>query len=87
MNTTRGGQVLNGESVYGLDVALQRRPDLPSFLATVAGRPDLRAMEGARFKRSNQGQELRTTGTARASRVRLELETTRASIESEVRSL
>ena len=35
----------------------------------------------------NQGQELRATGTARASRVRLELETTRASIESEVRSL
>jgi cobalt-zinc-cadmium efflux system outer membrane protein len=35
----------------------------------------------------NQGQELRTTGTARVSRVRLELETTRASIESEVRSL
>ncbi len=36
---------------------------------------------------SNQGQELRATGTARASRMRLELETTRASIESEVRSL
>ena len=35
----------------------------------------------------NQGQELRATGTARASRVRLELETTRASIESAVRSL
>jgi cobalt-zinc-cadmium efflux system outer membrane protein len=35
----------------------------------------------------NQGQELRATGTARASRVRLELETTRALIESEVRSL
>ena len=35
----------------------------------------------------NQGQELRATGTARASRVRLELETTRTSIESEVRSL
>ena len=35
----------------------------------------------------NSGQELRTTGTARVSRVRLELETTRASIESEVRSL
>ncbi len=34
-----------------------------------------------------QGQELRAAGTARASRVRLELETTRASIESEVRSL
>jgi cobalt-zinc-cadmium efflux system outer membrane protein len=36
---------------------------------------------------SGQGQELRRTGTARASRVRLELETTRASLESEVRSL
>jgi outer membrane protein, heavy metal efflux system len=35
----------------------------------------------------NQGQELRATGTARASRVRLELATTRASIESEVQSL
>jgi cobalt-zinc-cadmium efflux system outer membrane protein len=35
----------------------------------------------------NQGQELRAIGTARASRVRLERETTRASIESEVRSL
>jgi cobalt-zinc-cadmium efflux system outer membrane protein len=35
----------------------------------------------------NHGQELRATGTARASRVRLELETTRASLETEVRSL
>lgn len=35
----------------------------------------------------SQGQELRTTGTARASRLRLELETTRVAIESEVRSL
>jgi outer membrane protein, heavy metal efflux system len=35
---------------------------------------------------SNQGQELRTTGAARASRERIELDTTRASIESEVRS-
>jgi cobalt-zinc-cadmium efflux system outer membrane protein len=34
----------------------------------------------------NLGQGLRATGTARASRLRLELETTRASIESEVRS-
>jgi cobalt-zinc-cadmium efflux system outer membrane protein len=35
----------------------------------------------------NHGQELRATGVARASRARLELDTTRASIESEVRSL
>jgi cobalt-zinc-cadmium efflux system outer membrane protein len=36
---------------------------------------------------SSKGQELRATGAARATRARLELETTRASIESEVRSL
>ena len=35
----------------------------------------------------NQGQELRATGAARASRLRLELETSRAAIESEIRSL
>ena len=35
----------------------------------------------------NQGQELRATGTARASRLRMELDTSRAAIESEVRSL
>jgi cobalt-zinc-cadmium efflux system outer membrane protein len=35
----------------------------------------------------SQGQELRATATARASRTRLEMDTTRASIESEVRSL
>jgi cobalt-zinc-cadmium efflux system outer membrane protein len=35
----------------------------------------------------SQGQELRATGAARASRLRLELETSRASIESELRSL
>ena len=35
----------------------------------------------------SQGQELRATGSARASRLRLELETTRTVIESEVRAL
>ena len=35
----------------------------------------------------SQGQELRATGGARASRLRLELDTTRAVVESEVRSL
>ena len=35
----------------------------------------------------SQGQELRATGSARTSRLRLELETTRAVIESEVRTL
>ena len=35
----------------------------------------------------SQGQELRATGSARASRLRLELETARAAIESEVRTL
>jgi cobalt-zinc-cadmium efflux system outer membrane protein len=35
----------------------------------------------------NQGQELRAAGTARAARLRLELETTHVAIESEVRSL
>ncbi|MEP7307679.1 MAG: TolC family protein [Acidobacteriota bacterium] len=35
----------------------------------------------------NQGQELRATAAARTSRVRLERDTTRASIESEVRAL
>ena len=104
-----------------------RRPELPSLLAAVANRPDLRAIEadirdaeadvrlgraatrpdvgvGARLKREeghravlgeltitlpvfSQGQELRATGSARASRLRLELETTRAVVESEVRSL
>jgi len=34
----------------------------------------------------NDGQELRATGTARASRLRLELEVTRSAIEAEVRS-
>ena len=35
----------------------------------------------------SQGQELRATGTARALRLRLELQTSRAAIESELRSL
>jgi outer membrane protein, heavy metal efflux system len=35
----------------------------------------------------SQGQELRATGSARASRLRLEREATRASVESEVRTL
>jgi len=34
----------------------------------------------------NQGQELRATGSARAARLRLELETARAAIESDVRT-
>jgi cobalt-zinc-cadmium efflux system outer membrane protein len=36
---------------------------------------------------SSQGQELRATGAARASRLRLERETSRAAMESEIRSL